>query len=417
VIDSSPAPARSIITFPLPREPEIGVVPAISMVVPTRNESGNISELVRRLDQAMDGCPIEIIFVDDSSDDTPTVIDEIAARSAIPILLRHRLPEDRTGGLGGAVSLGISVARAPWVCVMDGDLQHPPELVADLFRQAITTESDVVIASRYCEQGDVGDFGQIRAKVSEGSTKLARLAFSKALDGVTDPMSGFFLIRRSAVDVTTLQPRGFKILLEILCRTPELRKSEVGFHFGERHAGESKATLQEGVRFGRQLLDLRFGPGWLSFVRFGLVGISGIFVNALALAFFTEWLGIFYMISAVAATQVSTLWNFALTETVVFDTPAGSAGRPRRAVLFFAMNNVALGLRGPMLYVLVSTLGLNYMIANIISLVSLMVLRYFTADRLIWGHTPPPAGPSLPSSDGTPPSFGGHPLASTERVR
>ena len=92
------------------------------------------------------------------------------------------------------------------------------------------------------------------------------------------------------------------------------------------------------------------------------------------------------MMSAVAATQVSTLWNFALTETVVFDTPAGAAGRPRRAVLFFAMNNVALGLRGPMLYVLVSTLGLHYMIANVISLVSLMVLRYFTADRLIWGH-------------------------------
>ena len=80
---------------------------------------------------------------------------------------------------------------------MDGDLQHPPELVADLFRQAITTGTGCgVIASRYCEQGDVGEFSQIRAKVSEGSTKVARLAFPKALDGATDPMSGFFLIRR-----------------------------------------------------------------------------------------------------------------------------------------------------------------------------------------------------------------------------
>jgi len=415
VIDSSPAPARSIITFPLPREPEIRVVPTISVVVPTRNEAGNIPELVRRLEMATGDCSLEIIFVDDSSDDTPKVVEDIALHATTPIQLRHRPPDDRPGGLGGAVALGISVAQAPWVCVMDADLQHPPELVPDLFRQAISTESDVVIASRHADHGDMGEFSPLRKHVSESSTKLAQLAFPKALDGVTDPMSGFFLIRRDAVDLTTLQPRGFKILFEILCRTPGLRKSEVGFHFGERRSGESKASVQEGVRYLRLLLDLRFGPGWLSFVRFGLVGVSGIFINALALAFFTEWLGIFYMISAVAATQVSTLWNFALTETVVFDTPAGSAGRPRRAVLFFAMNNVALGLRGPMLYVLVSTLGLNYMIANIISLISLMVLRYFTADRLIWGRTPPPAGPSMPSG-GAPPTFGVHPLVSTEQV-
>jgi dolichol-phosphate mannosyltransferase len=245
---------------------------------------------------------------------------------------------------------------------------------------------------------------------------LARLAFPGALSGVTDPMSGFFLIRRSAVDLWELQPRGFKILFEILCRTPDLRKTEVPFRFGERFAGESKASLHEGARYVRQLLDLRFGPAWVSFVRFGLVGVSGIAVNAIALTAFTELLGIFYLISAVAATQVSTFWNFVLTESVVFDRSFGAVGRLRRAGLFYAMNNAALGLRGPMLFVLVSTLGLHYVISNLISLVSLMVLRFLTADRLIWRRTSHVGVEAMPPVEVEPVSFGAPSLVSTESV-
>jgi dolichol-phosphate mannosyltransferase len=397
-------------------EPETSVGPRISVVIPTRNEADNIPELVRRLEAATAGCALEIIFVDDSTDVTPGVIADIARHSVFPILLRHRQPEERVGGLGGAVTLGISLARAPWVCVMDADLQHPPELVPKLFGEAIRSGSDVVIASRYCDLGDVGDFGRIRTYVSEGSTMLARLAFPGALSGVTDPMSGFFLIRRSAVDLRELQPRGFKILFEILCRTPDLRKTEVPFRFGERFAGESKASLHEGARYVRQLLDLRFGPAWVSFVRFGLVGVSGIAVNAIALTAFTELLGIFYLISAVAATQVSTFWNFVLTESVVFDRSFGAVGRLRRAGLFYAMNNAALGLRGPMLFVLVSTLGLHYVISNLISLVSLMVLRFLTADRLIWRRTSHVGVEAMPPVEVEPVSFGAPSLVSTESV-
>jgi dolichol-phosphate mannosyltransferase len=285
-----------------------------------------------------------------------------------------------------------------------------------LFDEATRSGSDVVVASRYCDLGGLGDFGRVRTYVSEGSTMLARLAFPNALAGITDPMSGFFLIRRDAIDLRELQPRGFKILLEILCRTPELRKSEVPFQFGERFAGESKASLQEGVRYVRQLLDLRFGPSWVSFVRFGMVGLTGIFVTALALAAFTELLGIFYLTSAVFATQVSTFWNFVLTELFVFDRSFSAIGRLRRAGLYFAMNNAALGLRGPMLFVLATSLGLHYMISNIISLVGLMILRFLTADRLIWRRTESAAAESMSSVEDAPISFAAPSLVSTETV-
>ena len=369
--------------------------PVLSVVIPTRNEAGNISELVQRLKAATEDLHVEILFVDDSTDDTPQVIRSVERDPLHPIVLEHRRPDERTGGLGGAVARGIAIARAPWVCVMDADLQHPPELVPKLLEEATRTAADVVVASRYCEQGGFGEFGRMRTWVSEGSTMLARMAFPGALRGVSDPMSGFFLVRREAVDLTILQPRGFKILFEILCRTPKLHATEVPFRFGERHAGESKAGLQEGARYVRQLLDLRFGPSWMSFMKFGLVGVSGILINSLALAFFAGAMGITVLVAAVLATQFSTLWNFSLTESFVFDGEHGSDGRLKRAAFFFAMNNAALGLRGPMLYVLHEKLTIHYLIANLISLVALMVLRYVTADRIIWkrgdqgGQTPP----------------------------
>ena len=124
-------------------------------------------------------------------------------------------------------------------------------------------------------------------------------------------MSGFFLVRRDAIDVDALRPRGFKILLELLIRTPALRCAEVWFAFGERHAGRSKATIREGVRYLSLLARLRFA-------RFGLVGASGLVVNTLLLAVLTDVVGLFYVVSAIIATQGSTLWNFCFTELWVF---------------------------------------------------------------------------------------------------
>ncbi|MEA2583589.1 MAG: dolichol-phosphate mannosyltransferase, partial [Thermomicrobiales bacterium] len=125
----------------------------------------------------------EVLFVDDSDDATPGVIAAEAVRRRERIVLLHRPPGARGGGLGGAVVHGLREARAEWVCVMDADLQHPPEVVPRLLDQVRDRQDDLVIASRYCESGTVGSFGRTRATFSRGSTLAARAAFPDRLRG------------------------------------------------------------------------------------------------------------------------------------------------------------------------------------------------------------------------------------------
>ena len=238
--------------------------PELSVLVPTRNEAGNIEELLRRIATAVAGIQAEVVFIDDSDDITPTVIRTVAPTGgggACQVSLIHRQGLQRTGGLGGAVVDGLRAARAPWACVLDADLQHPPEVIPTLLVKAERDGADLVVASRHCKQGRAEGLGPIRALISTAASAAARVLFPWRLRGVTDPMSGFFLVRPGAVDLDALRPRGFKILLELLVRCRALRRAEVGFAFADRHAGESKGTPREGLSYLRSLCELRCGFG------------------------------------------------------------------------------------------------------------------------------------------------------------
>jgi dolichol-phosphate mannosyltransferase len=356
----------------------------VSIVIPTRNEAGNIHLLLQRLNAAVGNHRAEVIFIDDSDDDTPGAILDAGAKTAVSVRLIHRAKGQRTDGLGGAVLAGFAAAHSPWMCVMDADLQHPPEVLPLLLGRASATDADLVIATRHADAGSVGEFSLTREAISVFSTVAARVLFPRALSRASDPMSGFFLVRKDAIDLKALQPRGFKILLEILVRYPRLRVAEVGFTFGERHAGESKADVKEGLRYISHLAHLRFGDNWLRALKFVLTGASGVAVNTLLLYLATALGGLHYLVSAILATQGSSLWNFMLTEFWVFGDRSGTEGRLKRFLAFFLMNNAALALRGPMLYALTSVLGVHYLVSNVITLVVLMVLRYALSDRLIW---------------------------------
>jgi dolichol-phosphate mannosyltransferase len=237
-------------------------VPKLAVLVPARNEAANIEELLRRISAAVTGIPTEIVFVDDSDDDTPAVIRSSARRrgaSGCQISLIHRRGDQRTGGLSGAVVNGIRAANAPWGCVLDADLQHPPEVIPRLLAAAERDEADLAVASRYCGTGRADGLGPARALISTACGSAAKLLFPAHLGGVTDPMSGFFLVRRSAIRLDELRPRGFKILLELLVRHGGLRATEVPYTFADRHAGESKGTLREGLTYLGSLADLRLG--------------------------------------------------------------------------------------------------------------------------------------------------------------
>jgi dolichol-phosphate mannosyltransferase len=231
--------------------------PVISLVIPTFNESGNIEELLARLTAALPAqAPCEVIFVDDSNDDTPAVITEAARHSRLAVSVHHR--PSPVGGLGGAVALGLRQASAPWIVVMDADLQHPPTLVPDLVAAGQQAGADLVVATRYAGGGSrAGLDGGFRRFASGGSTALAKTAFPRRLRHVSDPMSGFFAVRATSLDPDVLRPLGYKILLELIVRCRLRRVTEVPYQFQDRFAGESKANFGEGLRFLRHLVMLR----------------------------------------------------------------------------------------------------------------------------------------------------------------
>ena len=256
--------------------------PMVSVIVPTRNEAGNVERLVQLLGEVIPMVPMEIVFVDDSDDDTVQAIERAGHRCHRSVEVIHRAENERSGGLGGAVLEGLRRARGAWACVMDADLQHPPAVLQQLLECAETRDVDLVVASRLCPGGDLGDFGLARRALSHAFGTAAKAAFPLRLRGVSDPMSGFFMVRRAAVDLDALRPRGFKILLEILARTPGLRVAEVPFRFGERNSGESKASLAEGLRYLGSLLALRRAA--LSIDRVGLGALAATAVAILSIA-------------------------------------------------------------------------------------------------------------------------------------
>lgn len=342
----------------------------LSVIVPTFNEGPNVAELVRRTAAALRGRDIEILFVDDSTDDTPAIIRAVAADADVPVRLLHR--DQPRGGLGGAVVEGIRAAAADRCVVMDGDLQHPPEIIADLLERAETGEVDVVVASRYISGGtSEGLANAVRTTVSRASTLLTKAMFPRKLHNCSDPMTGFFLVDRRALDLESLQPRGFKILLEILARR-QLRVAEVPFAFAPRFAGESKASFAQGVRFLTQLTMLRFGR----MSAFALVGGIGAVANLLIM-----WgligLGMEYLWAAVVASVITIIGNFLLLEYLVFADMRAESGLMRhRFVKSFAFNGIEAIIRIPVIGILVERAHIPSVVAAGLTLIAAFVVRF-----------------------------------------
>ncbi len=224
----------------------------LSVVVPTRNEHDNIWPLLESLHHALRGLRVEVIFVDDSDDDTPEVIENAARTmnsSLFHIHLVHRLAGDaRAGGLATAVVDGMNRAQAEYVAVIDADLQHPPEQLRVFYDQAVAQNVDLVLASRYIKGGSYqGLAGVGRRCISIGLKWTAKLLFPEQLLRISDPLGGFFLLRRSLLADVSLRPIGYKILLELLLRCQWRQVLEVPYHFQERAHGQSKANMRQGI--------------------------------------------------------------------------------------------------------------------------------------------------------------------------
>ncbi|GGZ35684.1 glycosyltransferase [Streptomyces rochei] len=356
---------------------------AVTIVVPTFNESGNVRRLLRLITDAVPArLPCEVVFVDDSTDDTPDVIRAAAPDCPFPVTVLHR--DEPAGGLGGAVVEGMKAAGSDWIVVMDGDCQHPPSLVPELVATGERTGAGLVVASRYVKGGSrAGLAGSYRIAVSRAATWLTKALFPRRLHGISDPMSGFFAIRRSEVTAEVLAPLGYKILLELAVRSRPQTVTEVPFVFEERFAGESKSTAQEGMRFLRHLAGLRTASPLARMVAFGLIGLSGFLPNLAALWAFTE-AGLHYLPAEIAANQFGVAWNFLLLERLLFRDRRRHRHWADRTVRFALIANADLVLRIPLIALLVGQFGLAVLPATALALVITFVLRFAGTEALVY---------------------------------
>lgn len=381
-----PRPGRTRAAMPgMIGLPQDGTEMRQSVVIPTFNERENVEPLLRRLAEVLPVTGTEILFVDDSTDDTPDVIRAAAQHCPIQVTVHHR--ENGTGGLGGAVVEGMRLTRGDWVVVMDADLQHPPEVVPDLIAAGMRDGADLVIGTRYAGGGTNGGLSdRYRRIVSSASTMLTKLIFRTALLRVSDPMSGLFAVRTSSLDVERLRPLGYKILLELVVRNRPGRIVEMPYSFQQRHAGDSKSTMAEGIRFLRHLALLRFGAQRLRMLAFALIGLSGLLPNQLTLWLLTV-AGVHYVPAALMANLVAVAWNFALTDTLLYRHRRH--GRlPGRVARFFLMGHADLVLRIPLLAVLVDGVHLGVLVANLVTLVTSFVVRFLVSEKVIYRSKP-----------------------------
>lgn len=359
-----------------PRQDEV----ELTVIVPTRNESDNIIPLLDRLQRSMPGVSFQALFVDDSTDGTPEVIRQQSESRPFPVSVIAR-PPDRHNGLSGAVVEGMNAVNSRWLCVIDADLQHPPEIIPKLLDQANRTGADIVVASRRADiRGPVG-LSRTRALTSQLLTILARMVFPRVLKNVSDPLTGFFLVRRSAIDPSVLQPEGFKILLEILVRHPDMRVTELHFDFAPRQEGQSKADLNEGMRFFRHLTRLRLNVNQ-HLIRFLIVVAMALVLNLVLLWALTArgW----PIIHAAATAGAITIAGILLGETWIFsDRPRAPVRRRLASVLALGTLFLVIVFL-PVIWLVAVRLGQPVIVAGLAAMIVAGFVYYLLSEQWIW---------------------------------
>jgi len=288
----------------------------LAIIVPTYEEAANMPELVKRLGACLQGVNWELIIVDDdSADGTARVIRELG-RTDGRIRCLQRLGRR---GLSSACVEGMLASTAPFLAVMDGDLQHDESLLPAMLTALRQEALDIVVGSRYVAGGGSAGLQGQRASMSRLATSLSRPLIPEDLN---DPMSGFFMLRRQVFDSTVrrLSGIGFKILLDFFASAEQpLRFRELPYQFGDRHAGESKLDAHAIWDYGMLLLDKfvgRFLPPRL--VAFLFIGGLGVLVHFAVLATLFQGLGTSFVLSQAIATFVAMTSNYALNNEITY---------------------------------------------------------------------------------------------------
>ncbi|MGK7877577.1 MAG: glycosyltransferase [Xenococcaceae cyanobacterium] len=362
-----------------------------SLVLPTYNEGQNVQEIVRILSQLLDGAipgEYELIVVDDDSPDHTWKL----AQELIPEYPQLRVIRRVTErGLSTAVIRGWQVARGEVLGVIDADLQHPPEVLLQLW-QEMERGADLAVASRHIEGGGVSEWSIVRRFLSRGAQMLGLIILPGVIGRVSDPMSGYFLVRRDCLIGQTLSPVGYKILIEVVARGNIRWIAEAGYVFRERQSGESKVTWKQYVEYLQHLLKLRLSLWPVArFFRFGVVGFSGVFVD----------MGVFYLLrsvlalgltrSAIFSAEVAIINNFLWNDLWTFgDISRRQKGWRKRFKRLLKFNIICLA--GLILNVLIVNLlfnvfSVNEYLAKLIAIAAVTLWNFWFNLKLSWRVT------------------------------
>ncbi|HWJ02276.1 MAG TPA: polyprenol monophosphomannose synthase [Verrucomicrobiae bacterium] len=222
----------------------------LSIVVPTYNEAENVSLLNVRVARALAGIDYELVFVDDSTDETPLVLTRLSKRDE-RIRFLHR---EKERGLASAVVQGFKLAKGEYLAVLDADLQHPPELLPTMLK-ALGNGADIVIPSRFVTGGNDGGL-RLHRKLVSWVARVCGKVMLKRLRGISDITGGFFALRREVIQGIHLNPIGWKILIEVLVKGEYSKIAELPYAFSPRTHNKSKMSVAEQVNYLKHLVRL-----------------------------------------------------------------------------------------------------------------------------------------------------------------
>ncbi|GAB1538183.1 glycosyltransferase [Scytonema sp. NUACC21] len=387
-----------------PQSLGIGEPILFSLVIPTYNEAANIKKIIGILNNLLDEFipgNYELIVVDDNSPDGTWDIAQSLMREYSQLRVMRRQHEK---GLSTAVIRGWQVARGEILGVIDGDLQHPPHVLSQLI-DAIERGSDLAVASRHVDGGGVSKWSFIRRFLSRGAQVLGLIILPGVLGRVSDPMSGYFIVRRNCLAGQTLNPVGYKILLEVIGRGSVGQIAEVGYIFRERKEGESKVGWKHYLDYLHHLIRLRLSTGRLGrfsqhlgfpigrFIRFGLVGFSGVFVDMTLLYLLSDptTLDLPLTLSKMIAGEIAIFNNFLWNDIWTFADVSSQQNQWRQRVLRFLKFNI-ICLAGLTLNVLVLKLVFTFIIpnryiANLIAIAVATIWNFWVNLKLSWRVT------------------------------
>jgi len=366
----------------------------LTIIPPTFNEKGNVSPLLNEIEKIFKNQQVdyEVLFVDDSGDETPEVIKkEIQKRKNMKIRMIHR-PKKRRTGLATAFIEGFEDAKGEYLCCIDSDLQHPPSAILKLYNKAIEDKAEIVFGTRYTKGGSAEGLGSLktfygiyRRAVSMGLKYFTQIIFIPTRQ-TSDPLGGLFLLKKSILKGAKLYPRGFKISVEVLMRTKHNKVSEVPYKFLTRENDDSKATMKQGMEFFKHLWNIFTTiPEAGRFLKFCIVGGSGVFVNLGTLFVLVEFFHFSKNTGWFLAVVLSIFTNYSLNSIFTYgDKKSETRNESMRRVLFYYLISFFTMFFNFLVYRSILNLGIYYLIGAFAGILTATILNFILVTKLVW---------------------------------